>query len=120
MVRVHIVGNVILQGTGIGRKVVHGKVCIIKNLSDFEDKLVKGDILVVKSLRDEYAKYAVKAGAIIAEEDGLTSAAAIVGVSFGITTIVGVTGAVDQLEDGAIITVDPERGRLYQGRINAK
>ena len=69
---------------------------------------------------DDYAKFAVKASAIIAEEDGLTSAAAIVGVSFGITTIVGVNGAVEQLEDGAIITVDPERGRLYQGHINAK
>ena len=120
MIRVHIVGNVILQGTGIGRKVAHGKVCIINEPEDFASKFVAGDILVVKSLMDDYAKFAVKASAIIAEEDGLTSAAAIVGVSFGITTIVGVNGAVEQLEDGAIITVDPERGRLYQGHINAK
>ena len=58
--------------------------------------------------------------AIIAEEGGLTSQAAIVGVSFGIPVIVGVEGAVETLTDGMIVTVDTERGLIYKGEIHVR
>lgn len=120
MIRVHVVGNILLKGTGIGRKVVTGRVCIARSLDDFTTKFKPGDVLVVSSLDEENAKYATKASAIVAEAGGLTSHAAIVGISYGIPVIVGVNDATEKLSDNMIITVDLENGIVYQGEINAR
>ncbi|MCC5467892.1 PEP-utilizing enzyme, partial [Pelosinus baikalensis] len=63
---------------------------------------------------------AAKASAVIAEEGGLTSHAAIVGISAGIPVIVGADGATERLTDGAVVTVDAARGLVYSGEINAR
>lgn len=118
MVRVHVVGNILLRGIGIGKRVVRGNACVISNPEDFANKFKSGDIAVLYGVDDIYAKYAINASAIIAEEGGLTSHAAIVGLSFGIPTIVGVDDAMDKIQDGMPITVDAERGVVYQGHMN--
>jgi pyruvate kinase len=56
-----------------------------------------------------------KASAVITEEGGLTSHAAIVGLSLGIPVVVGVDRATDQFEDGEEITIDATRGNIYKG-----
>lgn len=120
MLRVYVVGDVLLKGTGIGQKVVIGKVCVADSAKELKDKFKPGDILVVNAIDDETANFAVKAAAIIAEEGGLTSHAAIVGISYGIPVIVGASGAAKRLNDGMIVTVDAARGSVYQGEINAR
>ena len=120
MIRVHVVGNVLLRGVGIGQTAVTGKVCIAHSMKDVESKFKPGEILVVSNVDEETARFAAKASAIIAEEGGLTSHAAIVGISAGIPVIVGVDGATERLTDGTVITVDAARGLVYQGEINAK
>lgn len=120
MIRVHVVGNILLRGTGVGQRAVTGKVCVAHSIKDVQTKFQPGEILVVESIDEETAPYANKAAAIVTEEGGLTSHAAIVGISFNIPVIVGVDGATDRLADGAEITVDASRGVVYQGQINAK
>lgn len=120
MIRVHSVGRILLKGTGIGQKVATGQVCKINAPGEIGGKFKAGQILAVKTLDEEMAPHAIHALAIIAEEGGLTSQAAIVGVSFGIPVIVGVEGAMEQLEDGMTITTDTERGLIYQGEIHAR
>jgi pyruvate kinase len=120
MIRVHTVGQILLRGTGIGQRKATGEVCLAASLADVADKFKPGQILVVRSLMDEMAPYAVKALAIIAEEGGLTSQAAIIGVSFGIPVVVGVDGAMDALSDGMMITADTERGLIYKGEIHVR
>lgn len=120
MLRVYVVGDVLLKGTGIGQKVVIGKVCVADSAKELKDKFKPGDILVVNAIDDETANFASKAAAIIAEEGGLTSHAAIVGISYGIPVIVGASGAAKRLNDGMIVTVDAARGSVYQGEINAR
>ncbi|QJW44629.1 pyruvate kinase [bacterium BFN5] len=120
MLRVYVVGDVLLKGTGIGQKVVIGKVCVADSAKELKDKFKTGDILVVNAIDDETANFAAKAAAIIAEEGGLTSHAAIVGISYGIPVIVGASGAAKRLNDGMIVTVDAARGSVYQGEINAR
>ena len=119
MIKVHTVGQILLRGTGIGQRKATGEVCVVSSPQDLI-KVKPGQILVVHSLVDEMAADACKALAIIAEEGGLTSQAAIVGVSFGIPVIVGVEGAVAMLEDGMIVTVDTERGLIYKGEIHVR
>ena len=112
-------GNKLLSGTGIGRRSVNGKLCICSTSADFANKLQKGDILVVDVLNDEFVAVAsAKAAAIIAEEGGLTSSTAIVGITCGLPVIVGAARATSALPDGVLVTVDPVSGDIYEGDIN--
>ena len=85
-----------------------------------KEKFKPGQVLVIACVDEQTARYAAAASAIIAEEGGLTSHAAIVGISYGIPVIVGVDGATALLTDGAIVTVDATRGLVYNGTINAR
>lgn len=120
MIRVHVVGNILLRGAGVGQRVATGNVCIATTIQDVKSKFVAGDILVVPGVDEEIAPYAAKAAGIVAEEGGFTSHAAIIGISFGIPVIVGAEGATACLSDGAAVTVDASRGVVYQGHINAR
>lgn len=120
MIRVHVVGNILLRGAGVGQRVATGNVCIARSIQDVKSKFVAGNVLVVPGVDEEIAPYAAKAAAIVAEEGGYTSHAAIIGISFGIPVIVGADSATACLSDGAAVTVDASRGVVYQGHINAR
>ncbi len=120
MIRVHVVGDVLVRGVGIGQTSVTAKVCVARSIKDVEEKFKAGEVLVIACVDEQTAKYAAKASAIVAEEGGLTSHAAIVGISYGIPVIVGVDGATARLTDGALVTVDAARGLVYNGEINAR
>lgn len=119
LIKVVNVGNKLLAGTGIGKVSVSGRICKAVTAADFADKLQQGDILVVDVLNDEFVPAASqKAAAIIAEEGGLTSTTAIVGVTCGIPVIVGAANAFNTLQDGQTVTVDTVSGVVYEGKIN--
>jgi pyruvate kinase len=59
-----------------------------------------------------------KCAALITEEGGLTSHAAVVGVTLGIPVIVGAEDATKVFTDGQRITVDAGRGVIYDGHAN--
>lgn len=120
MVRVHVVGNILLRGIGVGHTSFTGQVCIANTLKDFKEKMKPGSIVVARRIDEESAKYTTDAGALIVEEGGLTSNAVILGINFGIPVVIGVEGAVETLKDGLVITVDAERGLVYQGEINVR
>lgn len=121
LIKVVNVGKQLVSGVGIGKVSVQGRVCVARTTGDFADKLQQGDILVVDVLNDEFVPLASqKAAAIIAEEGGLTSTTAIVGVTCGLPVIVGAQGAVAALHDGQQVTVDTVAGVVYEGNINLK
>lgn len=113
LINVIIVGNILVRGTGIGKKVIKGRTCVVKSEKDL-DKFAPGDVLVVHDLETAIVPCALKASAIIAEEGGLTSQAAIVSVSYGVPAVVGAADAA-LLKDGMPITVDAARGLIYCG-----
>lgn len=117
LLKVHVVGDVVVRGTGIGRDPVVGHVRVIRTVKDVS-KLRFGDIMVIVSLAPEMVEHLQGVEGIIAEEGGLTSAAAIVGLDQGIPVIVGAEGATSLLEDGQIISLDFERGLVYRGQAN--
>lgn len=120
MIRVHVVGNILQRGMGVGQKAATGKVCLAASVDDVMAKFQPGDILVVPGVNEEIAPYAAQAAAIVAEEGGYTSHAAIIGISFGIPVLVGADTAVSTLVHGTVVTVDASRGVVYQGHINAR
>ena len=115
LLKVHIVGEIVAKGTGIGNKIVTGKVRKVLSGEEAFAKISKGDILVANSTDKEYVKAMEKAVAIITEEDGTTSHAAIVGVSINVPVIVGCTDAMTVLNENSTVTVDTARGIVYRG-----
>jgi pyruvate kinase len=115
LLKVHIVGEVLARGTGIGNRAVVGTVRICKRPEDAKAKVGTGDVLVAINTDRDFIPGMQKAGAIITEEGGITSHAAVVGINLGIPVVVGVGGATEILRDGGTITVDSMRGLIYKG-----
>ena len=69
-----------------------------------------GEVLVVTSTNNDMMAALHRCSAIIAEEPGLNSHAAIVGLTLNKPVIVGAAGALRKLHDGQDISVDSERG----------
>nr|AAC12962.1 pyruvate kinase I [Bacillus subtilis] len=116
LMKVHTVGDIIAKGQGIGRKSAYGPVVVAQNAKEAEQKMTDGAVLVTKSTDRDMITSLEKASALITEEGGLTSHAAVVGLSLGIPVIVGLENATSILTDGQDITVDASRGAVYQGR----
>ncbi|MTH52871.1 pyruvate kinase [Bacillus mangrovi] len=115
LMKVYIVGDILAKGQGIGRKSAFGKVVVANNAEEASAKMTEGAILVTRGTDRDMMDALGKASALIAEEGGLTSHAAVVGLSLGIPVIVGVENATAVLEDGMEITVDGTRGAIYKG-----
>ncbi|MEQ8176367.1 MAG: pyruvate kinase [Syntrophomonadaceae bacterium] len=114
MMKVHVVGKILAQGMGIGQKPVTGKVRTITSAVDLE-AIEKGDIVVAVAANPDFGPYLERIGALITETGGLTSDAAIMGLTVNIPVVVGVDEATRVLQNGMVVTVDTPRGRIYQG-----
>src|SRR5690625_1349736 len=115
LMKVHVIGDVIANGQGIGRRSAYGKAVISQDAKEAVAKVNDGDILVTYGTDRDMMPAIEKAGGIITEEGGLTSHAAVVGLSLGIPVIVGVENLFESIQDGADITIDGAKGDIYQG-----
>ena len=118
LMKVHIVGDVLANGQGIGKKSAYGKAVLAKNAEEANAKVNENDIIVTYGTDKDMMPALEKASAIVTVEGGLTSHAAVVGLSLGIPVIVGVQDAFDLFTDGQDITVDGTKGDIYKGHAN--
>ncbi len=116
LMKVHLVGEILMKGLGIGKKVVTAEVCIATTGAEANAKLKAGQILVTNATDKDMMDAIQKASALIVEEGGYTSHAAIVGLSLGIPVIVGAYDATSIFKDGQLITLDSDKGLVYSGR----
>ncbi len=113
LLKVHVLGDVLVEGMGIGNP-VKGIVKVILGPEDVA-KIEAGDIVVTNSADSYLAPYLNKMSALIAEEGGLTSNAAIMGLNAKIPVIVGAKSATTILKDAMPITIDTPHGKIYSG-----
>ena len=106
-----------IKGTIANKGIVRGKASVIPNLYDeldklyeLMDKMPKGNILVASTTSPEFTPALKKAAAIVTNEGGLGSHAAIVSREFKIPCIVGTKNATEIIKDGDIIEVDADNG----------
>jgi len=118
LMKVHVMGGVLAQGQGVGNKVVTGKTILGHTSEEILQKMVDGAIIVTRSTDKSLIPAMKRAAAIVTEEGGLTSHAAVVGVSLGIPVVVGVKDATTKIGDQKEITVDSKRGKIYSGQAN--
>ncbi|AYM03219.1 pyruvate kinase [Levilactobacillus yiduensis] len=119
LMKIQLIGSKLVQGQGVGDDTVIGKAIIANTAAEANAKVVEGGILIAKNTDKDYLPAIEKSSAVIVENGGLTSHAAVVGISMGIPVIVGATGASDKISDGELITVDSRRGIVYHGASNA-
>ncbi|MBD8032297.1 MULTISPECIES: pyruvate kinase [Solibacillus] len=115
LMKVHVIGDLLARGQGIGRHSVVGKAIVAKNAGEALTYDTEGAIIVTVGSDREMMPAIEKCAGIITEEGGLTSHAAVVGLSLGIPVIVGVKEATTLIRHGQEITMDAETGVIYKG-----
>ncbi len=108
----HIVQAVVateLKGTVASRGVVKGRVAIVRGIKDLF-KVKRGDIMVAVTTHPDFVPAMQRAAAILTDEGGLTSHAAIVSREMKKPCIVGTKVATQVLKDGDRVEVDAEKG----------
>jgi pyruvate kinase len=118
MVRVHTIGSIVARGLPVISGIVTGRVLVAHCAEDLAG-LQKGDVLVAPHTDKEYVKYFDRVSAVITEQGGLTSHAAIVCLELGIPCIVGAQNAATALKNGMMVTADCKTGVVYKGVVNA-
>jgi phosphohistidine swiveling domain-containing protein len=101
-----------LEGDGIGTSVYQGRACVAADPADALDRLEPGDVLVALGTTPAFNMALSIAGAVVVEEGGLLSHAAVIARELGLPALVGAAGAMAQIPDGAIVEVDPIAGRV--------
>jgi len=112
----------ILTGIAIGNKVGQGRVHVIEDVSKISE-FKKGEVLVTKMTDPDWVSIFPLASAIVTDEGGKTSHAAIVSRELGIPCIVGTLKATKVLKTGQEITVDctsGTEGRIFLGKVPFK
>lgn len=115
ILKVHLVGNVLVSGTGITDKYVSGKICVAKDYNEAQHSFSDGDILVMPQTSNMLISILRRASGIIVEEGGLSCHAAIVGMTLDIPVIVGAKNVMQILKSGTVVTIDAKRGEVYSG-----
>ena len=113
LLKIHLVGKILVMGTGINAGVVCGNLCVCKNEEEAKKEFKNGDILVIPSTSNELVPIIKKAKGVICEQDGTSSHAAVVGLTLGIPVIVGARNATHILKNGIAVTMDSQKGIVY-------
>jgi pyruvate,water dikinase len=111
--------KILVKGIGASPGVASGKVKIIMDLEEI-GKIEDGDILVTKMTTPDMVPAMKRASAIVTSDGGLTCHAAIISRELGTPCVVGTKNATRVLKDNMIVTVDGEKGVVYEGEIKKK
>ena len=122
VLKTQYVGNVLARGIGYGKKAVTGKASVIKVLQEADRYFKKGDILVTAKTDNTFLPYMKKASAIVVEESTHeeNNHAAIVGRTLDIPVIIGAKNVVEAVSNAMTITVDSDKGLVYNGAVLEK
>ncbi|MDZ8258122.1 pyruvate kinase [Nostoc sp. ChiQUE01b] len=116
LIKVEVVTAVLGHGIGLGQGSVSGRARVASTGMDVSN-FNPGDILVAPRTSADFVEAIRKSAGIITEEESLTSHAAVIGLRLGVPVIVGVKQATQVIRDGAIITLDLQRGLIYSGAV---
>lgn len=115
--RVAGTGAVLADGVAIGDGAVSGRVRHLVS-PEFQDDFKDGEILVTEMTDPNWLPVMRRASAIVTENGGRTSHAAIVARELGLPAITGAQNAMRTLRTGMVVTVsccEGAIGRVYDG-----
>ncbi len=109
--------SIILEGQGASPGIATGKVVIVDSVKDLA-KVREGDIMVAKMTNPDMVPGMRKVCGIITDEGGMTCHAAIVSRELGTPAVVGTRTATHTLKEGQVVTIDGEKGLVFEGEVN--
>ena len=112
-------GRILVKGLGASPGIGVGRVKVIFSEKEIS-KVQPGDVLVTTMTTPDMVPAMKRASAIVTDEGGLTCHAAIVSRELGIPAVVGTKEATKVLKDGMLVTVDGDRGVVYEGEVKPK
>lgn len=112
-------GKILLKGLGASPGIATGKVKVIFGEKEIS-KVEEGDILVTTMTTPDMVPAMKRSAAIVTDEGGMTCHAAIVSRELGVPAVVGTKEATKVLKDGMVVTVDGEKGVIYEGRVEKR
>lgn len=118
MMKVHIVGDILVQGKPTGTIHGYGNANVVANLKQAYENIQEGDILVVKELEKEYLELLDKLSGIVTEQEVVASDIIIQCMLKEIPLIYGAQDAAQIIKTGSFITIDIRRGIIYSGKVN--
>ena len=119
VMKIQLIGSKLIEAQGVGGRAIVANAVVAANAEEAIAKAKDGMVLVVPTTDKEYMPAIEKAAALVVEDGGLTSHAAVVGIAKDLPVIVGAKDATTIIQDGELITVDPRRGIIYRGETTA-
>ena len=110
LMKVHVVGHMLVRGTGVSGKVVTAPLFVANSYEDVKDVFKAGDILVCRQTTREMLPLVRKASGLILEDGNPEGHGALAGMSLDIPVIIGAKNACSILKSGAVVTMDGETG----------
>jgi len=118
IMKVHPVEKILGQGTGLGDKVIRGRVRRLEGPLPRGLRLDPDEIAVAARTDRTFVEAVQRAGGLIVAEQGIDSHGSLLAVEFGVPAVVGVgEETVAALQDGQEITLDATdatRGLIYE------
>lgn len=113
MIKAHLVGDALCPASASANATASVLPVCARSDDEVRSKFKPGNVLVVPATNNNMLDSIRDASAIIAEEAGVNSHAAIVGLTLGKPVVVGAAGATRKLHDGVRVSVDGERGVVH-------
>lgn len=120
LLKVHLVGNILVQGKGATRYAACGNLCVAQNEEEAFERFRPGDILVVPQTSNALLPLLRESAGIITEQGGMNSHAAIVGMALEKPVLLEAHNATRILKSGTTVTLDAERGVVMFGTKEVK
>lgn len=101
-----------LTGVGIGPTSHTGRAIVVNDAIEALERVEPGDVVIAPFTGPSWNSLLPTVGALVVEEGGPMSHAAIVAREFEIPAVVGARRATELVPDGAQVTVDPATGTI--------
>ena len=115
LMKVHIVGDVLVTGTGINKGTVTSQICVCASEEEAKERFEAGQILCIPHAGSSILHLLKSASGIITEETDPDCHSAIVGMTLDIPVIIGATNATLILKSGTAVIMDAEKGTVSSG-----
>lgn len=112
LIKVQVAGRILVTGKGITDKKVCGSLCVAHSLEELQKNFHAGDVIVAPETTNEMLPQLRAAAALVVEQGGSNSHAAIVGLTLDIPVITGAANATEILKSGSVVMVDAETGTV--------
>lgn len=110
MLKVHLVGNILVEGIPVNEGSVCGRLCVCNDEEQALREFCDGDILVIPATSNNIISLLRKAAGIVTEADGLNSHAAVAGLAMDKPVIIGAKNATSILTSGTTVRLEAAKG----------